>query len=184
MPSKDVTWLSLPAGDWATWVNAVVSFVALVAAIIAVKRSSAMLKVEQGRDSQPDERDAQERKAAERAEQADHVAAWIGFPEGLTVRNGSSLPIYDVEVRVLLQGEPVGETVRLPVLPPGEETPRIPTKHDSSPNASVQLGWDARREAVAEITFRDVGTRLWSRDGAGVLRAIGREVSGEAAPRV
>lgn len=174
--------MSLPAGDWATWANAVVSFVALVAAIIAVNRSSAMLKLEQRRDFQRDQRDAQERDIAARAEQADHVAAWIGFPEGLTVRNGSRLPIYDVAVRVLLEGEQVGETVRLPVLPPGEESPRIPTKHDSSPNAFVQLGWDARREAVAEITFRDVGTRLWSRDGAGVLRAIDRKACGEAAP--
>ena len=92
----DVAW-----GDVPTWVTAVATIGALVAAGFAARGAFRLLDVERRRDA--------ERAEAELQWQADLVAAWADreqqqrgrmpwTAEGAYVANGSPLPIYDVAV--------------------------------------------------------------------------------------
>lgn len=161
-------------GDVPTWVNAGVTFIALCAAVVAVRRSGALLRVEQGRDHQRDEREAEQRNAAERAEQADRVAAWLvrdpsrpsaslADPNPVTanVMNESHLPVYDVELE--FDGAFGFAKANLGTLPPGSavlDPPQEVRRDDGTTTDELSL----------TVTFRDSAGRVWHRDEEGRLR--------------
>lgn len=146
-------------GDLATWVTAIVTLGALVAAIAAVRRSGKLLQIEQDRDQARDKRDAELREAAERAEQADLVAAWPEDVEDfgpLSVRltNGSSLPVYDVELEFV--GPSGVETEKAGLLPPGTQLHDWPQgMHD---------GEGTLADFRVALRFRDTAGRVWRRN--------------------
>ncbi|GAA1451730.1 hypothetical protein GCM10009641_86610 [Mycobacterium cookii] len=154
-------------GDLATWVTATVTLGALVAAIVAVRRSGELLQIEQERDKARDKRDADLREAAERAEQADLVAAWPYDVEDfgpLSVQlTGSSLPVYDVELEFV--GPSGVETEELGLLPPGTQLHDWPQwMHD---------GEGTLADFRVALSFRDTAGRVWRRNEYGVLRWTG-----------
>jgi hypothetical protein len=82
-----VTVLAIDWGDVPTWVGAITTLGALIAAGV-------LIRVELRRDHR-------EQGRLERNEQADKVAAWFDDESGkILIRNGSSLPIYNVRVWV------------------------------------------------------------------------------------
>ena len=69
-------------GDVPSWIEAVATVAAFLAAAWAVVRTGDLLKIEQGRDHDRDRETAELRERTERAEQADMVAAWSHVEEG------------------------------------------------------------------------------------------------------
>jgi hypothetical protein len=174
-------------GDVPTWVNAGVTLLALGAAALAVRHArreadaaTEALKIEQERDRLREAEAAERRKDAERAEQADLVAAWlVRDPSRLTasladpnpvtanVENGSRLPVYDVELEFF--GPPGFAKVNLGTLPHGKaviDPPPEVRREDGTTTDDLNL----------TLTFRDTAGRVWYRDEHGMLDQTGRKV--------
>lgn len=121
--SADINW-----GDFPSWVTAVATVLALVAASYAAWRTGKIVTIELGRDRQ--------REQDEERRQASQVAAWAAesvhdpvggsnvFSQYTTmsvsgfVINGSSQPIFNIRVLWFVEDESIHETA-LAVLPPG-----------------------------------------------------------------
>ena len=178
---------SINWGDAPTWITAVATVLALVAAFFAVRASWHVLSIDRQNQRDAQAAEARRDEAAERAEQADAVAAWTEWAAarndsgrihykgwGAWVVNQSLLPVYDVVVQFHLpDGRFLAKSV-LAVLPPqGSEFVRWPTeiKQDEPPVSEID-----KREMRVEIHFRDTGGRRWERDRYGILRLIGRDV--------
>jgi hypothetical protein len=119
-----------------------------------------------------------------RRQQAELVAAWVGRFDSLSdrisrsssnystgetvpaaiVRNGSSLPIWDVEVRWIAKEGPVlNEVMSFATIPPEDDAAwEVP---DFLPN-------DAQPSLMVAITFRDAAMVWWSRDEHGILEQL------------
>jgi hypothetical protein len=159
--------LTLDWGDVPTWVGALTTLGALIAA-------GALVKVELRRDRRT-EREAQQRRDGQaRAEQADLVAAWKDQKDSdswATIRNGSELPVYDVELELFETTGTVRQyTVEVGVVPPSD--------HMDIWVVQNSVGTDVHspgrpREFAVSITFRDTAGREWKRDTAGVLHQTG-----------
>ena len=179
-------------GDVPTWVAAVTTFLAFVAAAFAGLVAYELLKVESGRDLKA-EQERTERRDAERRGQASKVAAWYGtwlspvtysggansgIPatpgSGAVIRNASDLPVYDVSIVYFLanppkllgwsEGDREHEIPELiPVIPPGEERTPMPE--------SIRRIGSATREPVwlVAIEFTDADDQRWMRDPHGAL---------------
>jgi hypothetical protein len=109
---------SLNWGDVATWVLAITTLLAFLAAVFAGRVAYDLLKVETARDLKAaeerglaanDRRRAEDERAAQREadrrSQASNVTAWFDFYSvfggdtwGATVQNASELPVFDVRV--------------------------------------------------------------------------------------
>jgi hypothetical protein len=172
----------MPLGDWATWVQSIVTVGALVAAVIAAIEARRVYE----RESARDERAAEDRRAraeANRRAQADKVAGWYGLytpaVEGAVttehptyewcafVKNGSDLPIYDVDIAYffVVPGAPPGNSPglrsiseRILVVPPQEMLRQ--SGPENQPNYAVA------------IKFRDTAGVRWSRDINGELAEL------------
>ncbi|MGL5823427.1 MAG: hypothetical protein ACRCYU_00970 [Nocardioides sp.] len=171
---------SLPTLDWGdvpSWIAAIATLGALVAAGWAVKKASDTFKLELKRDS---ERQAHD----EQAEQADLIAAWSAWlkPDdtrmragwGALIVNGSPLPVYEATIE--LYG-PVGDLrVSQPknLLPPGD-TPLIWNTTIFKDDEHVSFG----QYLQVALKFRDSAGRLWHRDRHGQLSRIGRAIFAE-----
>jgi hypothetical protein len=69
-------------GDVPSWIEAIATVLAFFAAGWAVVRTGELLRIEQGRDVDRARETADLRERAERAEQADLVAAWSHAEQG------------------------------------------------------------------------------------------------------
>jgi hypothetical protein len=181
-----MNWLSwVDWGDAPSWVAAGATVAALLWARQAVRKSGALLTVEQERDRKRDEADEERRRADARAEQADLVAAWLvrdpsrpgasladPNPVTVNVENGSRLPVYDVQLEFF--GPPGFARAPLGTLPPGSavvEPPQEVRREDGVTTDELSL----------TLSFRDTAGRTWRRDGHGQLHQTGVVVFGRAA---
>lgn len=151
--------MTIDWGDVPTWVGAITTLGALIAA-------GMVLRVEMRRD-----RDAAEDRA--RSEQAMFCAAWPGLTArgGHVVffRNGSQLPVYDV--RITIRNEEgrvleVGDTER--IQPPGERTYGWPNEVFDVDELGDRIR-DNREQWFPECSFTDAAGRVWFRDWKGTL---------------
>ena len=157
-------------GDLPTWVGAVTT----LGALIAARR---LIKVELERD----ERAAEDRRRAEedraRSEQAALVATWPGpspgsSGRGIVVRNGSNLPIYGVEVTLHSHsGRPDILVVVEDVIPPGDRWYPFPESVFEVNELGDRVG-DTRDDWAPAIEFEDAAGRLWGRNEDGVLERL------------
>jgi hypothetical protein len=150
--------MTMPLGDWATWTGVVVTLGALLAA-------AGVLRIELMRD-----RDA--RSAAARNEQANLVAAWDDRrdPDSFaTIRNGSQLPVYDVELLIFdSEARNLLWTARFPVVPPAETVGVFVVQH-SQTGADIRGGGSTVGPHRVVVDFRDAANRRWKRDLGGRL---------------
>lgn len=116
----------METGDLATWVAAGTSLIALATAAVATAYTRKMVRIERERD---------ERRDTESKRQfAEQVGAWTvradaasspATPRVLCVlRNGSSLPIFDVQLEY--EAEEWGDDDFRELLPPGEHMLELP----------------------------------------------------------
>jgi hypothetical protein len=187
---ENVSW-----GDFPSWVTAVATVLALIAAGYAAWRTGKIVNIELGRD--------RERERREEREQASQVAAWaaesVHDPVGSTnvfsqfttmsisgyVMNGSSQPVFNVLVLWFVNDEQIHRTA-LAVLPPGgAEAWEMPdevmecfddqtAEQGSKPlrgYLEAQLLSSMASEMLRlEVTFDDSHGRRWVRDRFGNLR--------------
>lgn len=172
IPWGDIDW-----GDFPTWVSAITTLGALIAAGIVVR-------VELKRDHQAQLLAAEQRSAQARATQADLVAAWheddpqVGWTA--IVQNNSNLPIYDVTVKFIDRVQALRGAVRERVVPPGrllldwpKEWPEEIQEYAYTHIEDRELEDGDPRGFAVSVHFRDTAGRLWSRDQFGVLQAEG-----------
>lgn len=147
-------------GNVPGWIEALATVGALVAAIVAVRASWRVLGIEQAR-----ERDRL--VEGERAEQADRVAAWLSLNPALTVLNGSSLPVYDVEIRIYGEDGEHLTTGKWSVLAPGMLELGAVALEPLGKYFRIDLATRQRGSLV--MVFRDSAGRTWHRDAKGLL---------------
>jgi hypothetical protein len=144
------------------WIAALATVGAFIAAFVAVRHSWALLRLERTRRAEAEQ-------AAERAVQADGIAAWM-TPSGEThVRNSSDLPVYDVAVAWVDGADQRG--IELGTWPPDhEQTVQFPFTAGVRNGLTGEIGHyeDPRRYRVL-VRFRDTAGRTWQRDQFGVL---------------
>ena len=159
-------------GDVPTWINALTTTGALVAAALVVR-------IELKREERGEE--------AALSAQAEQVAAWhrywtpsearrygdtLGSIDrwsgwGIELMNDSGLPIYDVQIRVMVFNaadglwHEVGEWSVAGTLPPGR------TRHQPPETTALLVDMDQRR---VEVRFRDSAGTSWRRDYDGHLQ--------------
>jgi hypothetical protein len=181
-------------GDVPSWVTAVATVLALIAASYAAWRTGKIVNIELGRD--------RDRERDEERRQASQVAAWaaesVHDPVGGTsvfsqftmmsvsgyVVNGSSQPIFNVHVGWFVDDEQIHET-NVAVLPPGGvETWEMPDEvisrfdGETSDQGTRPLRRFLEAELLSSMTaerlrlqvgFDDSHGRRWSRDRFGNL---------------
>jgi hypothetical protein len=177
-------------GDVPTWIQAIATVLALIAASVAAVVAWKVLGVERRRDRQ--------RQGAEERAQAEKVAAWPSVVRtdpadpnsapkwGAAVRNASDLPVYQVHVeyRPITPGRGQMAIVS-EVVPPGDWRPSGRELYPSEtryPNPSVYPGGSTLRRAaqddlpdrnfVISLRFTDAANRVWHRDRYGVLTRV------------
>lgn len=153
-PASVSTLHTIDWGDVPTWVSAITTAGALIAAGFVVRIEL--------------RRDKRQTDAAERAEQADQVAVWHqAYPRvGVVIHNGSVLPIYSVAVSFDCNDTLVRVALDQPV-PPGDYLIHYPAA------MAVHAG-----EAALEITFEDTAGRSWLRAADGRLVRLPPDESG------
>jgi hypothetical protein len=175
--------LDVELGDLSSWVTALVTAAAFGAAIYAGRKAAGLLRVETERD--------RKREDDERRGQASLVAAWRGvvpaYPNvpanndgtfGPVVRNGSELPIYQVNVEILSPGPMTGELVFIyEVLPPGQWFVHV---QDRGFYKTRQVTFHSELKNVPEyqvaVSFRDAAGAIWRRDEHGILKHTGDSI--------
>lgn len=158
--------LAIDWGDIPTWVSAITTLGALIAA-------GWVVRIELKRDDRA-------LTARASAEQADKVAAWPGGRRAgtyfIVLRNSSDLPIYDVAVfaaRADSGGPPPMAIERLDLLPPGDrEIPFFVTKEPRF--TATRVGFDEpivddEQKWLVVLEFSDSAGRRWRRDNRGRL---------------
>ncbi len=177
--------MAAPSPDWGdvpTWVGAITTALALIAAGYAAKVSWNVLKVEQVRDAAAAEAAARERDRERRA-QADLIATWLqpsahedSDNAEIRVRNASSLPVYQVVVEVMAGGA-VTAAVPWMVLPPGEVGAALPPGSRGRRQSLVAdvygneaEGYEHRLEDLSvRLRFIDAVGASWARSESGAL---------------
>jgi hypothetical protein len=180
------TVMGMDLGDLPSWIEAIATVAALSAAVYAGLHAAKLLKIEINRD--------REREENERRQQASLVAAWRGVvpahPDvqgntdgtyGPVVRNASELPIYQVNVQILLIGG--GEmTFMAEVLPPGQWFVHYQDRgfYTTQP-VVLNPALRAVPDYQVAVAFRDAAGNMWRRDVNGNLRHTGVAVFPELA---
>lgn len=169
-------WERINWGDAPTWFAGVVAVVALYYASKAASHAIGILRLEQARENRALQAQDERQAAAERAEQADRVAAWNNGD--FTVINGSNLPIWDVELTAHDPEVPmqtVRENVRL--IPPGHHQYAFPNYEPGvvgMDERGLPVHDDSWTQLQVDIRFRDAAGRIWMRDRYGTLHLVGR----------
>lgn len=163
-------------GDLPTW-GALLGALAIL--IVELRRDR--------RDKRREESRRNEEAAVERRRQATSVAGWIQRVSttnalgqsvlrwNAQIRNGSSLPVYDLAVVIVqVAPDPVKKVplefslARLEVVPPDETTiVEVP----AVVSAGMTQGADQTRFAV-QVAFRDSAGHRWMRDTEGILHEV------------
>lgn len=171
-----IAWGTLQWGDVPTWLGALTTLAALIAA-------AKVVRIELKRELRTEQLLEDDRATAARAAQADLVAAWQapGARVQLMVLNGSPLPIYAVALAVLYQDDPMPMFTDVrSVLPPGEHAFDYPEElvaqldHDDLGNYGDGMAFDAWDQLMISLHFRDTAGRKWIRHPDGWLQQVGQ----------
>jgi hypothetical protein len=176
-------------GNVPTWVLAVTTLLAFIAAAFAALVTYELLRVESRRDAVTAE-ERRQREDAQRWGQASRVAAWYGrwssvvkgpgmaadprewARSGAIISNASHLPIYNVRVSFCVAVDPAaGGTWRhgerylgaLRLVPPGEEHVEMPDHLRAEEAGGNEQTWQVA------IEFTDASGSRWVRDARGRL---------------
>jgi hypothetical protein len=138
-------------GDVPTWIGAITTLCALLAAAYLVA-----IEVR---------RDRREADRQDRAEQADKVAAWFDDASGqLLLRNGSSLPIYNVLITIFPESPELATIQPEGAVPPGDTLLAYPP-----------MVMNSFTETSLRLMFTDTAGRSWERSFNGRLRRLPNE---------
>jgi hypothetical protein len=164
----------------ASWVMAVTTALALVAALWAGHTARKLYAIEQGRD--------RDREQAEERRQADLVASWVSWsglrpplalpsgrisPASLAVQNGSAVPIYDVQVTYLEADATLGCQSFHVISPTGSQAHYREIKCDAVlQRLDEPRGRDVRLDIRVSIAFTDAGGTRWTRESSGQLQKV------------
>lgn len=179
-------------GDIPTWVLAITTLLAFLAASFAGLVAYDLFTIEAKRDLEAagqrlrDEAEREARREADRRVQANKVTAWFDFYDslednlpistwGAVVRNASDLPILDVQVRIYWvidpgDGSPWTADLRYEspdrfrVLPPGQ------SRHSNLPQDIRDMEPECNDQTyLVAIDFTDNSGARWTRDARGAL---------------
>jgi hypothetical protein len=179
--------LAVDWGDFPTWVQAITTSGALFAA-------GWVVKIELDRDAARTNQETAAREVAERAEQADRVAAWhesrrvtasaggfLGWDSWQAiVLNGSVLPVYDLTAVFVGPDGRRFPAEKVAVVSPGESAVAWPKElqhtQAQETESSKRYSQTDLGKFLVTITFRDTGNRIWERDEHGTLNRTGVQV--------
>lgn len=156
-------WGSVPA-----WAGVGVSFFALISAVFGAVQAIRAYRL-QRRAEQRAKQDLEKRHREERSAQAAKVSVWISQLNGdpgtlrtmiLNLRNASELPVYQVEARIYVDGDP-RDSLSVPVLPPDTEPLRRPAPQSATDSANA-----------IELIFTDSAGVVWRRTSWGELQEV------------
>ncbi len=170
-------------GDVPTWINAITTTFALVAAAVAAMVAYRLYQIESSREARTAE-DRESVAEGRRRAQANKVAAWFDSKDaaskvwGAVIRNASDLPIFDIQVRFVfnfelwsggprdnMEAEDAEQLIR--VLPPSVD--RFIEMPESYRRITEGYEFDIKLHMV-EIEFTDAASNRWLRDVSGTLR--------------
>jgi hypothetical protein len=164
-------------GSFASWLEAISTFAAFLAAAVAIVFAATAYRLEVGREQQF-------RAAGDRA-QASLVAAWWGpDPDapgdegrrfGIWIRNASELPIRRAGLELRVDDKAIEDTV-LALVPPARDAILVPIAHETL-HVLDEIIRAKSEEADARVRltldFTDAGGLKWHRSGKdGILRQI------------
>lgn len=178
-------------GDVPTWIQAVATVLAVIAASIAAVFTRRMLQVENSRDLQ--------QKVARERMQAELIAIWVEpttsqtatYPTprlvDLHYANLSKLPVYDAII--LLSNGKVTERIPLHTLPPTPESITREAYLDVLLKAALQRGMRRYHPIVVRkldirIIFSDAAGNRWARHKHGPLDPVADDYEPATAPEV
>ena len=162
---------SLDWGDVPTWIAALSTVGALVAAIVAGRAAWRLLGLEATRD-----RNAFADKKTVQASRVSAWAKWERSAEGaesdydiplLSVRNASDLPVYAVLLELFNSRDQLVSTERVDVLPPTDGPIDLPHVVSDAEHSALQGDYGSKLQV--KITFRDASGRTWVRQVDGLL---------------
>jgi hypothetical protein len=176
---------AIALGDLPTWIQAVATVLALIAASIAAVAAWRVLEVERRRDDERRQFE-DERRATDERTQAERVAAWPSLVRSDpadpaspaewsgTIRNASDLPVYQVGIEF----EPIGggglTVYMFEVVPPGSWS--LNRDRVLYPGGELQVRQEVGdlpdRTFVIALRFTDAANRVWRRDRYGVLTRV------------
>jgi len=189
MQFSEVTMSSINFGDLPSWINLVLTLIAVFAAFYAGVQGKQILEVEIKRDREFDLRFIQE--------QAKLISSWarpaiVPFSNSpnfcipvieACVRNNSNQPVFDIELVWWLSGDMEFESY-IDLIPPFEEVTKIMPSEllekyvgIEGYSSSVMNFNQAQEDCLSvcdvtriEISFRDSENRKWSRNKDGFLK--------------
>ncbi|WP_243061175.1 hypothetical protein [Nocardioides sp. SR21] len=182
---------SVPLGSVAELLTVLAAVAAIVtawkASVKSHKLQESLNDLEQQRESRTQQELARRAEADERAEQADHIAAWLGKSKfadyvRVIVSNGGGLPIYNVEMTLVRPSDWVGvlRERRGMLTPEGRSAVDVRLNDLGSAELLVpRAEWDDdwRVKYRVAIEFDDSAGRRWIRDPNGRLHPLSRSDS-------
>lgn len=177
------------ASEWAAWVSATASVMAVLAAIAAGVIAYRLWENDEQREDRL-ERGEQRSQAALvaawiRRDDKEHNQAWDPEAESyhltphiepvLLLLNTSSVPIYDVIARFVLDGEAVGE-MRWELLQPNVHPTALAITGEHIDTWEPTTPWwphqNVATKLLVELYFRDAENRHWVRRTDGSLEQL------------
>src|SRR3954452_4835208 len=168
--------LRLDSGDWPTWIQAVTTILALVAAGYAAIQTHRTIRLEFSRD--------EERRIEELRREAHRVSMWlernpeptIGSLCRLYITNANSTPVYNANL--VVEGQPL--TAGLFTIPPSSEKQEsglgsgvansiVAGEMDRTHNPYLD---EAMNRIRLELVFSDSAEKRWARTLHGRLRPV------------
>ncbi|TCJ23033.1 hypothetical protein [Nocardioides jejuensis] len=147
----------------ATWVGAMATTGALIAAIYAGHQAAKIVQVERERDDRIEDK--------ERRAQAEQIAGWVSNKNHLNMVNLSNLPVYEVQVRYELGELDATEEYGALVPSTREGGSRQVRSFDMILRNVLQtLPPTERPRPRVTVWFTDTAGIRWERDGHGTLR--------------
>ncbi len=181
--------IPISLGDWPSWINLILTLIAISAAIYAGVQGKQIFELENKRDKDFDLRSIQD--------QAKLISSWarpVVLPSGgnlnyfvpnieACVRNNSNQPVFDLKLTWWLSGDVEHES-NIDLIPPNEEVTRnmpgeLLEKYVGIEGyaSSIMSQSQAQEDCLSvcdvtriEICFRDSENRRWIRDKEGILR--------------
>lgn len=152
--------------ELAGWIEAVATALALLAAMIAAIFAVGAFRIETARERRWED-------SAARA-QAEVVAAW-GHRGEVIIVNGSALPVYDVQLVVLIRGKSVA--MKLNHLQPTDVGGRkvretVFLKHFDTQYRAADAAGEGMPSTLVVIEFSDAAGQRWLRDARGRLSRL------------
>lgn len=165
-------WSRVNWGDAPTWVSALTTLAALLAA-------GWIVRIELARDEERRKERRAEKDTVERAEQADRIAVWVAKKaSGWNVysRNSSDLPVFDVTIKLWEDGGEPQESFHS-LLPPDTSEKPLPDSfwivHQDSERGKMLVSETRAARVRTSIKFQDAAGRIWFRNERGLLTKIG-----------